>query len=146
MTALPEMIERVATPHPGLLPCPFCGESRIYLNPPGTDHRSTINCPACLACIPEECGQDEMVATWNARVSGWHPIETAPKDGTFILAVRFDQFHESEPSLVVGAIVCWSRLSEAWFSQAVGRYLIPTHWMPLPAPPKMLTYQPGEIR
>lgn len=65
-------------------------------------------------------------------MSEWKPIEIAPKDGTNILAVRFDQ---SEVWPLVGAIVHWSKWEGNWFSPAVGHYLVPSHWMPLPVPP-----------
>lgn len=59
----------------------------------------------------------------------WQPIETAPKDGTNVLAVG-----ESGLADVL-------RWSDDWSSKRVfcwtdGEYTFkPTHWMPLPAPP-----------
>jgi hypothetical protein len=61
----------------------------------------------------------------------WQPIETAPKDGTEIL------------SAVKGTnqvlIVRWEGIGSAdrgeWFYDNDG-YTWPTHWMPLPEPPK----------
>ena len=56
------------------------------------------------------------------------PIETAPKDGTPILAV--------EPAVDenIWAVVAWQY--EQWAVQAAhGFYIVPTHWQPLPAPP-----------
>ena len=67
----------------------------------------------------------------------WQPIETAPKDGTRILAYwPADSFYAHE-------MQC-----ETWFGQSLGRdcwqspyedaddSTSPTHWMPLPEPPK----------
>lgn len=52
----------------------------------------------------------------------WKPIETAPKDGTFILTWH-PEGGRPEISRYVGTY--WTRWS-----------IIPTHWMPLPdAPP-----------
>jgi hypothetical protein len=54
-------------------------------------------------------------------MSTWQPIETAPKDGTEILAWDGDQH-----------IVAW--FDGDWrFSD--DRQCFPTHWQPLPAPP-----------
>lgn len=61
----------------------------------------------------------------------WAPISTAPEDGTGILV--YDQSNE------------WQ--CEAWFDRSEGcfvfpdwarvhRSIDPTHWMPLPEPPK----------
>jgi hypothetical protein len=64
-------------------------------------------------------------------VSEWQLMETAPKDGTWILAYGID-----------GALqrVSWGRTRQgelAWCTVhgwCAFRYL--THWMPLPEPPK----------
>ena len=78
-------------------------------------------------------GKTRMELAWQAaRASSaaaqWLPIESAPKDGTEILG------HTD-----VGALVLyWDTLSdnpERW-SDGMSRYhRMPTHWMPLPAPP-----------
>ena len=62
-------------------------------------------------------------------MSEWQPIETAPKDGRLILAATpratdFSGFF----------VVYWSGPDENWL-YSVGRWIKPTHWMPLPAPP-----------
>lgn len=66
-------------------------------------------------------------------MSEWQPIETAPKDGTPIIgAIRGSV-----------AYVCWFQ-EDAWvFWESDGRPNLPvrmafspTHWMPLPEPPK----------
>jgi len=54
----------------GLLPCPFCGEVRISLNAPNPhDRYGSVNCPACLVCLPGACSdQEELVRCWNTRI------------------------------------------------------------------------------
>lgn len=74
----------------------------------------------------------------------WQPIETAPKDGTMILGVRVFSYPGGE-RFVSGATMMWEGgggrvLSGGW---AYSGFLVcmvepdhmPTHWMPLPAPP-----------
>lgn len=68
-------------------------------------------------------------------VAGWHPIETAPKDGTIILLVGgtyhgnpFPGYWELRPFSP----------GRPWVSVVNDRRLyehVPTHWMPLPAAP-----------
>ena len=63
----------------------------------------------------------------------WQPIETAPKDGTthilvlddgwFCISAWWDDSERNEGGQ------CWK--SSQWHS-----WLTPTHWMPLPEPPK----------
>jgi hypothetical protein len=75
-------------------------------------------------------------------MTGWQPIETAPKDGTFILGAYFYNGHEPDYS-----IVRWNK--KDWLGYCDGDrsilsqgdtytdYHEPfcTHWMPLPAAP-----------
>ena len=68
--------------------------------------------------------QDQL-AKAEQRVAEWQPIETAPKDGSFILlATPKGRIADGFWSLVYGV---WS-----WPYVMVE----PTHWMPLPTPPK----------
>lgn len=56
----------------------------------------------------------------------WQPIETAPKDGTFVLAYRpCDPYFE--PMYFNDGIWHWFDGDSPSFQ--------PTHWMPLPDPP-----------
>jgi hypothetical protein len=71
-------------------------------------------------------------------VSEWQPIETAPKDGTYILVAwtewpiqlvtRFTHYH----NLDSGDVTIYPGF---WQSPAGGALKTPTHWMPLPDPP-----------
>jgi len=63
-------------------------------------------------------------------MSEWQPIETAPKDGTMILVC----WAGSGMHPIVSR---WLLRSMAWthpFNKPVNP---PTHWMPLPEPPKI---------
>jgi len=62
----------------------------------------------------------------------WHPMETAPKDGTNILA--FDPADTDE--VCQGYVVVrWHR--DEWVEASGEQYQTykPTHWMPLPGKP-----------
>lgn len=64
-----------------------------------------------------------------AKKNKWQPIETAPKDGTNILV-----YSES-----IGRMIAWYKFNNYPFGDWVNlRFDIisPTHWMPLPEPPK----------
>lgn len=60
----------------------------------------------------------------------WQPIATAPKDGTLILCAG--EF--CGPGDWVMKMGYWSEAEEGWC--LFGGSWKPTHWMPLPAPPK----------
>ena len=75
---------------------------------------------------------------------GWMPIESAPKDGTRVLlwiVPREDSWGTVEPSAVIGDWVVWldrehragMRDGWSWYGSAQCE---PTHWRPLPSPPK----------
>jgi hypothetical protein len=57
-------------------------------------------------------------------MGGWQPIETAPKDGTWLLLYAR---HWGE----LPTIGMWSQARNCWqdFDHGLDR---PTHWMPLP--------------
>lgn len=60
-------------------------------------------------------------------MSEWHPIETAPKDGTYILAVW-----------ARNKTTCLAFWDEKEWNRVGSGGIFPieaTHWMPLPEPP-----------
>ena len=78
-------------------------------------------------------------------MSEWQPIETAPKDGTDVIVMYmhietqcvFNAFYASE-------VDGWEKRDVGWWSYEHGEvsrillngFMTPTHWMPLPPPPK----------
>jgi hypothetical protein len=74
----------------------------------------------------------------------WQPIETAPKDGTRILAYipwKWADGGEGEQL----DVIAWDERATMWFSPTAPNYVqgcdsecLPTHWQPLPDPPKPL--------
>lgn len=61
-------------------------------------------------------------------MSEWQPIETAPKDGTKIIACRYD-----------GRVAVISRTKSNIWRELTGNVwgtTAPTHWMHLPPPPE----------
>lgn len=63
-------------------------------------------------------------------MSDWQPIETAPKDGTMILAYEHD-------GLPIYRDTKWQDGGWLW-AEIIDGYdagWSPSHWMPLPAPP-----------
>lgn len=59
-------------------------------------------------------------------MSEWQLIETAPQDGSSILA------WEAESNMRCVA----AYYNNGWWKDQRGQFFKPTHWMPLPEPPK----------
>lgn len=75
----------------------------------------------------------------NVVVPGWMPIESAPKDGTFILVATSDGTWIAR---YCGIYPSGYRPENPWESMMLNRdhmprycSSFPTHWMPLPAAP-----------
>lgn len=116
-----------------------------------TDEMVRVARKAYRACRPVErvvcqdfgMQQDDILdqqleaALTAALAAMWQPIETAPKDGTRIIAVGWDWgivWNERHVTTVI-----WRQDREEWCEtddsedDSACAYL--THWMPLPAPP-----------
>lgn len=78
-------------------------------------------------------------------MSEWRDIESAPKDGTVILAkndcmeqpveARWGDYYPSYGGPPQVTWTVWRDLDE-YPCIPRGALLVPTHWMPLPAPPE----------
>jgi hypothetical protein len=70
-----------------------------------------------------------------ARVDGWQPIETAPKDQVILLGLPVaGNLHEDDRRVYEGR---WHEAQQAWTS--VNGFILftgATHWMPLPPVPQ----------
>lgn len=64
-------------------------------------------------------------------VGEWHPIDTAPKDGTRIIVYRHRTYGNPK---TVGEDY-WFKGNNGWCWAKSNSGSQPTHWMPLPAPP-----------
>lgn len=87
--------------------------------------------PTCKDCVPSRKAEAAIASALAAvDAAGWRPIETAPKDGTHVLA----WFPEPEEYEVM--IVRYWADGELWMTVGpVEDDVYPTHWMPLPAAP-----------
>jgi len=68
----------------------------------------------------------------------WQPIETAPRDGTPILAWPIRAIHGVVPYVVVALdLENGGKVHETWIEAAGTEWATyyPTHWMPLPDAP-----------
>ena len=72
-------------------------------------------------------GIDPYGGYGETEPDGWQPIETAPKDGLVVLV--YPNYH--------CAVTCGYYVKGTWRDDLDKNFEIePTHWMPLPEPPK----------
>lgn len=85
------------------------------------------------------CGPDDVLFEMYMVGPEWQPIETAPKDGTWVfvghalwqfpIIARWDMNHRVH-------VECWSDIDSLPIGYSAEYGHEPTHWMPLPEPPK----------
>jgi len=145
--------------------CPFCGEVPVdvyeSIAPSARPTYFSVECPnkKCPCEGAVSCGktEEEAINKWNTRHTPdlWQRIETAPKDGTRILVATP---HKAKKNVCIVAIARWiqckpdtplqmnkerTRLAlnhggyfSAHFKGVQPLQQKPTHWMPVPQPPK----------
>ena len=65
----------------------------------------------------------------------WQPIETAPRDGTWVLCAWKNSIGQfGIPTVLYWHGECWTNIDPA-LTPVVQNALKPTHWMPLPPSP-----------
>jgi Lar family restriction alleviation protein len=141
-----------------LLPCPFCGGTELSIR---TDLQSSIAYVVCSNCDAQGppasfaemlWEKEEAAAGWNQR-STWQPIETAPRDGTWVLLAggecEYNEESDNRGRVVTAQwtteyrsnagdrpIADFGRWEFAYYDSGVyWEYENPTHLQPLPSPP-----------
>jgi hypothetical protein len=70
-------------------------------------------------------------------MSEWQPIETAPMDGEWMLLAGESGYVHRPYFATAGRWDAYKQRWEGTESNPLSDYgIVPTHWMPLPAPPK----------
>jgi hypothetical protein len=83
------------------------------------DCRDAIRRLSAALLAARQAGREE-----ERRAAGWQPIETAPRDGAFVL-IACDEVY----------VARYDAENDLWYFPVDGCAIDPTHWMPLPAPP-----------
>jgi hypothetical protein len=123
-----------------LKPCPFCGnDGRVY-HPHEDEEKWAVICRMCSCDTCHSSTRLKAVTAWNTRaesippkssMSEWQPIETAPKDATFVILYGIENGTDTQ------LIGFWDSDHRIWFADKFRRTYMPnpTHWMPLPHAP-----------
>lgn len=136
---------------PELMPCPFCGGSRVLVlrAEKGSEHRiyPMVRCMGCYLDLPGKNGDysadgKSAVAAWNTRADlgpQWRPIQSAPK-------AAVDALSNFGPTILLAsnsghrAVGYWRLDKHGWANlhdHLVMEYWNEfTHWMRLPTPPQ----------
>ncbi len=69
-------------------------------------------------------------------MSEWQPIETAPRDGTHVIVAYDEIVGEARFDDEGGPHAGWYWTDQHWTDAVGGEAFYPTHWQPLPEPPK----------
>lgn len=78
----------------------------------------------------------DVIRAYLDAADEWRPIETAPKDGTDVLVSRRDDDGEGEFAVAQWWVHAWAFMSGRPGDMPALLGFIPTHWRPLPSPPK----------
>ncbi|MDL2267957.1 Lar family restriction alleviation protein [Desulfovibrio sp. OttesenSCG-928-G15] len=127
--------------NPELMPCPFCGgKASVGTTTYDPDYAAEegwtqnvfyfVNCIRCGGKYQGVVGSstpESAIAAWNRRAQGWQPMDTAPKDGTFILTY-------SMQSICLVQAARWDKMG-TW-RNVYDMMLDPDAWKPLPAAPE----------
>lgn len=95
----------------------------------------------CATCDVRHQAADAIARRLtDAEQAQWRPIETAPKDGTFVLACHVGPWAETYEQWRAPMTVAWRGFhpnapGKKQWRNSDGKPVGPTHWMPLPAPP-----------
>lgn len=118
-----------------LLPCPFkdCHGTMEYHE---DDYNNGYLCPECEGWVMP-CLKNLEAHANKAVPDGWQDISTAPKDGTEVILSKWSGSYATPETSFCWAINGYFK-DGYWYSKdpIIGKLAEPTHWMPLPQPPK----------
>lgn len=87
---------------------------------------------------------DRILSHLAPQVEGWRPIESAPKDGTEVLAWGVTALNGQR--YAPGREVAWWNADEGeWDTRDPCIDFSPTHWQSLPEPPALLSSAPPPL-
>ncbi|GLO70293.1 hypothetical protein MACH17_18100 [Phaeobacter inhibens] len=146
-----------------LKPCPFCG-GKPHLSKSYNEHDEGAyyfyRCKSCGVSTGEFYAREtcpvfyeQVRDVWNDRTDTlptWQPIETAPRDGTEVIAIHCTHYGDGISPTIDGPFTAAfqnRKWRSSWDDSEVIEYMDwggtdyksimdPTHWMPLPTPPK----------
>lgn len=83
-------------------------------------------------------GTAEQLARMGAMPThdAWQPIDTAPRDGALIIAYRPQAWRTGDPEIVIAKTTKYPSKSPQGVEHYTNHHCHPTHWMPLPEPPR----------
>ena len=124
--------------------CPFCGSESWELDRTDGGSVHWLFCRECKSCGPHCATEVEALSGWKARamIPDWEDISTAPKDSYSRLVWVPDS--QCIFTVTWRNPICKQDAKDrpsGWYifgpgSGAVRLNQGPTHWMPLPEPPK----------
>ena len=117
-----------------------------YADPSGAESEKRLTHADWQQAI-EDCNPSVVIveAAPSPAPSGWLPIESAPKDGSTVLAILEDsqdtgmvytiewRDEMAKEEIKDGKGIGWRH---SWDSYFFSGFDAPTHWQPLPAPPE----------
>jgi len=76
------------------------------------------------------------ITAYLKETQGWKPISEAPKDWSDMFLFLKKEDENDDDVMVTGYYSCADGGDDCWKQSGVKKQIYPTHFMPLPTPPK----------